>query len=192
VETSASLLERLRSGHDEESWRRLDQLYRPLIRRWLLQDPSLKDDAEDLVQEVMSVLARELPGFRRERTGSFRRWLRTITVHRLKQHARACRRRPQALGGPAEESPLAQLADPSSELSRRWDQEHDAHVIHRLLELIGPEFHESTIAAFRRVVIDEAKPAQVAGELGLSVNAVLIAKSRVLARLRQEAEDLLD
>ena len=65
METSDSLLERLRTAPDEASWQRLDQLYRPLIRRWLLRDPSLREEAEDVVQEVMGVLVRELPDFQR-------------------------------------------------------------------------------------------------------------------------------
>jgi RNA polymerase sigma-70 factor (ECF subfamily) len=192
METSASLLERLRTGSDQESWRRLDDLYRPLIRHWLLRDPLLGADAEDLVQEVMAVLVRELPGFRRQRTGSFRRWLRTITVHRLQGYQRARRVQPRAQGGPLEECPLAQLADPHSQLSQIWDQEHDQHVLRRLLELLEAEFAENTLRAFRRVVFDEVKPAQAAEELGMTVNAVLVAKSRVLSRLRQEAEGLFD
>lgn len=192
METSASLLERLRTRPDEASWYRLDSLYRPLIRRWLARDPALREEAEDLVQEVMTVLVRELPGFRRQRAGSFRRWLRTITVHRLQAYQRARRNRPRALAAAPEECPLAQLADPSSALSRLWDQEHDEHVVRRLLELIETEFAPNTLRAFRRVVFDEVKPAQAAKELGMSVNAVLLAKSRVLSRLRQEAKGLLD
>jgi RNA polymerase sigma-70 factor (ECF subfamily) len=83
METSASLLERLRSASDEAAWQILDDLYRPLIRSWLRRDPTLGEEADDVVQEVMGVLVRELPGFQRQRTGSFRRWLRTITAHRL-------------------------------------------------------------------------------------------------------------
>ena len=56
LQTPVSLLERLRREPDEESWRRLDHLYRPLIERWLKLDPSLGHDCEDLVQEVMQVL----------------------------------------------------------------------------------------------------------------------------------------
>jgi DNA-directed RNA polymerase specialized sigma24 family protein len=85
METSASLLERLRTCPDEAAWQRLDDLYQPLIRRWLLRDPSLREDADDLVQEVMSVLVRELPRFRRRRNGSFRRWRRNITAHRVQE-----------------------------------------------------------------------------------------------------------
>jgi RNA polymerase sigma-70 factor (ECF subfamily) len=192
METSVSLLERLRSSPDEASWRRLDDIYRPLIRRWLLRDPRLGEEAEDIVQEVMQVLVRELPGFHRRRNGSFRRWLRTITAHRVLAHHRARRNRPRALGAPLEECPLAQLNDPHSELSRLWDEEHDRWVLRRLLELVEPMFEPATLAAFRRVVFDEIGAAQVARELGLSLNAVLLAKSRVLSRLRQEAEGLID
>jgi RNA polymerase sigma-70 factor (ECF subfamily) len=192
METSASLLDRIRTSPDEAAWRRLDDLYRPLVRRWLLRDPSLGDDAEDVVQEVMAVLVRELPGFRRQRNGSFRRWLRTITAHRLGALYRSRKNRPQALGGPLEESPLAQLADAHSELSRQWDREHDRYVLGRLLELIAPLFEPTTLAAFRRVAVEGVASAQVAEELGLSLNAVLVAKSRVLNRLRQEAKGLID
>src|SRR5579885_2744950 len=109
METSASLLERLRSAPDEAAWRRLDDLYRPLIRRWLLRDPSLRHEADDVVQDVMEVLVRELPTFQRQRTGSFRRWLRAITAHRLGAHYRSRRGHPQPLAAPPEECPLAQL-----------------------------------------------------------------------------------
>jgi RNA polymerase sigma-70 factor, ECF subfamily len=192
METSASLLERLRTAPDEAAWQRLDGLYRPLIRRWLLRDPSLREEVEDVVQEVMGVLVRALPSFQRQRSGSFRRWLRTITAHRLGAFYRSRKNRPVALGAPLEESPLEQLADPGSELSRQWDREHDRYVLYRLMELIAPLFEPTTLAAFRRVALEGVTPAQAAEELGLSFNAVLIAKSRVLSRLRQEAEGLID
>jgi RNA polymerase sigma-70 factor (ECF subfamily) len=188
METSASLLERLRTTPDEAAWRRLDDLYQPLIRRWLLRDPSLREEAGDIVQEVMSVLVRESPDFRRRRNGSFRRWLRTITAHRLAALYRSRKNRPEALGCPVEESPLTQLADPNSELSRQWDREHDRYILTRLMELIAPMFEPTTLGAFRRIALDGIAPAQAAAELGLSLNAVLIAKSRVLRTLRQEAK----
>jgi RNA polymerase sigma-70 factor (ECF subfamily) len=192
METSASLLERLRNGSDEAAWRRLDDLYRPLIRRWLLRDPSLGEEAEDVVQDVMAVLVRELPGFQRQRSGSFRRWLRTITAHRLGDHYRSRRGRPQTFDAPPEEGPLAHLDDPNSELSRQWDEEHDRFVLRRLLELVEPLFEPTTLAAFRRIAFDGAAPRQVAEELGVSYAAVLTAKSRVLNQLRHEAEGLID
>ncbi|HEV3260240.1 MAG TPA: sigma-70 family RNA polymerase sigma factor [Gemmataceae bacterium] len=192
METSVSLLERLCDPSDKAAWRRLDDLYRPLVRRWLARDPHLGQEADDMVQEVMQVLVRELPGFHRQRNGSFRRWLRTVTAHRVLAYHRARRGRARALGAPLEECPLAQLQDSHSELSRLWDQEHDEYVLRRLLELVEPMFEPTTLAAFRRVVFDEVRPAEAAAELGLSVNAVLLAKSRVLAALRVEAKGLID
>src|SRR6185369_16900924 len=87
---------------------------------------------------------------------------------------------------------LDQLVDPNSSLSRLWDQQHDQHVARRLMELIQPQFEATTWQAFRCVVLDGRKAAEVARELGLSVNAVLLAKSRVLSRLRQEMQGLTD
>jgi RNA polymerase sigma-70 factor (ECF subfamily) len=192
METSASLLERLRTAPDEAAWQRLDDLYRPLIRRWLARDPSLTTEAEDVVQEVMAVLVRELPGFQRQRTGSFRRWLRTITAHRLAAYYRSRQNRPQTIGAFGEECLLTGLADPDSELARQWDEEHDRYVLRRLMDLIEPMFEPKTLEAFRRVIFDGAAPRQVAEELGMTYAAVALAKSRVLSRLRQEAEGLID
>src|SRR5262245_53287114 len=83
METAVSLLDRLRDSGDRKAWQRFDDLYRPLLQRWVLRDSDLRSDAEDIVQDVMSVLVRELPQFRRERTGSFRRWLREVTHYRI-------------------------------------------------------------------------------------------------------------
>ena len=71
---------------------------------------------------------------------------------------------------------ISELADPQSELSQLWNQEHDRHVAQRLLQLVEGDFTPTTWQAFRRVVIDGVRASQAAQELGLSVNAVLIAK----------------
>ena len=192
-DTPISLLERLRLRPDAASWRRLVDLYTPLIRTWLrrhaLQDP----DADDLTQDVLGVLVRELPNFRHDlRRGAFRRWLRTVTVNRLRVFWRSQRGRPLSGGGSDLGHVLDQLADPDSGLSRLWDREHDLHVARRLLELLEPEFEPATWRAFRLLVLEGRATAEVAAELGLSPNAVRIAKSRVLRRFRQEADGLID
>ena len=141
---------------------------------------------------MLAILVRELPNFERQRLGSFRSWLRTITVNRVKEHWRRAGLRERPEGGTDAGARLAQLADPASLLSRRWDAEHDAHVARKLMDLLEPEFSHSTWSAFRRQVVDGQSAAIVASGLGMSVNAVLLAKSRVLMRLREEAAGLLD
>lgn len=191
--TSATLLARLRDRADTEAWRRLVDLYTPLLSGWLRRHALQASDADDLVQEVLAAVVRELPHFEHSgQVGAFRHWLRTILVNRLREFWRANRIRPAAAGGSDFAQMLDQLADPDSGLSQLWDQEHDQHIARRLLAMIEPQFAPTTWQAFRRVVLDGAKPDAVAAELGLSVNAVFIAKSRVLQRLRQEARDLLD
>jgi RNA polymerase sigma-70 factor (ECF subfamily) len=192
-DTPISLLERLRLRPDAASWRRLVDLYTPLIRAWLrrhaLQDP----DADDLTQDVLGVLVRELPNFRHDlRRGAFRRWLRTVTVNRLRVFWRAQRGRPLAGNAADLGHVLDQLEDPDSGLSRLWDREHDLHVARRLLELLEPEFEPATWRAFRLLVLEGRPTSEVAAELGLSPNAVRIAKSRVLRRFRQEVDGLID
>ncbi len=190
-QTPVSLLDRLQRQPDAQSWQRLLAVYEPFIRRFL-RDPALREEADDLVQDILAVLVRELPAFRRQRSGSFRAWLRTITVNRANEWRRRNRHRPAAAGGSAALDQLAQLADPASALSRLWDAEHDRHVARRLLELLEGEFTPGTWRAFRRQVLDGASAAEAAAELGVTVNAVLIAKSRVLQRFREEAAGLLD
>jgi RNA polymerase sigma-70 factor (ECF subfamily) len=192
-QTSASLLDRLQQHPDAAAWQRLLDLYTPLIRAWLRRHALAGADSDDLVQEVLAVVVRRLPEFRHNsRQGAFRAWLRAITVNCLRDFWKAQRLRPAATGDSDFLEVLAQLEDPASGLSRLWDQEHDAHVGRRLLEMIEPQFEAKTWTAFRRVALDGAAADAVAAELGMSVNAVFIAKSRVLARMRCEAEGLLD
>ena len=65
-------------------------------------------------------------------------------------------------------------------------------MFHRLLDLVEEEFEPTTLQAFRRLALDGASGAETAQELGLSVAAVYAAKSRVVRRIRQEAEGLID
>jgi RNA polymerase sigma-70 factor (ECF subfamily) len=192
TETPVSLLDRLTDRADAEAWQRFVALYTPFIRGWLRRDPKLLADADDLVQEVLAAASRDLPGFERRRPGSFRAWLRTITVNRIRAHWKSRRADPLAQPGRQSGDLLAQLADPASPLSRQWDQEHDIHVAHRLLEQVAPDFEPSTFRAFEQVTLHERKSADVAVELNLSRNAVLLAKSRVLQRLRELGRGLLD
>lgn len=193
ADTSLSLLERLRLEPDEQSWRRFVELYEPLIRGWLRRHDVPTSDAEDLSQDVMAVVVKELPHFQHNhQLGAFRNWLRTVTVNRLRTLWRSRRNRDLATGGSNFAEMLEQLADPTSSLSRLWDQQHDQHVAGRLMAIAEPHFEPKTWQAFRRVVVDGMRAGAVAEELGISVNAVLLAKSRVLARLRREMRGLTD
>ncbi len=191
--TSLGLLERLKHAKpDASEWRRLRDIYLPMIRHWLSRLPDLHHEVDDLTQEVLVVLFRELPSFERRRDGSFRAWLRQITVNRMHAFCKTRRKQPLAMGGPETDQLLAELADPTSDLARQWDQDHDKHVFQKLLAIVEGDFEPTTWQAFTRFAVEGQPAAQVARELGLTESAVVQAKFRILKRLREEAGELLD
>jgi RNA polymerase sigma-70 factor, ECF subfamily len=192
-ETSLSLLDRLQQGPNDDAWQRMIEVYSPLIHAWLRRYTLRDQDIEDLAQDVLTVVVRKLPEFQpRPQIGSFRRWLRGIAVNCLRDFWRAQRYRPRTTGQQGFGEVLDQLADSESALSKLWDKEHDAHVTRHLLEKIRPRFEVRTWIAFQQVALQGIPVDDVARELGMSVNAVFIAKSRVVHQLRQEGRGLLD
>jgi RNA polymerase sigma-70 factor, ECF subfamily len=189
--TSVSLLDRLKSARpDGSDWGRLQEIYRPLVLAWLGRVPGLGHEVEDLAQEVLVVLVREIPRFDRRREGSFRAWLRQVAVNQARTWRKRSRRLPR-VGLDSADGFLDQLADPTGDLAREWDQEHDRQVTRKLLAAVRPDFTPTTWEAFQKFALDGLPAAVVAAELGISQNAVIQSKSRILKRLREEAGELL-
>ena len=189
--TRQSLLLRAQTG-DAEAWKDLTDLYRPLLLTWLGRQQVPANDLDDLVQEILLAVFQYLPSFRHSgQRGAFRAWLRTIACNRARDYWRA-RKHPTPAGGSDVKEVLNQVEDPESELNHQWDQEHDRYVLRCLLDLMEQEFEPSTLQAFRRLALEGASGAEVADELGLSVAAVYVAKSRVLRKIRQHAAGLID
>ncbi len=190
--TSATLLERLRDARDAEAWGRLVELYSPLIRGWAERLNVRGADADDLVQEVMTVVVRRFPEFvHPEKPGAFRGWLRAIAANCARTMWKNRKVRPAAPGGTDFGGYLARLEDPTDDFARAWEREHDLHVTRKLLDRIKGDFEARTWEMFARFVLDGLSAEEVAAESGTTSNAVYIAKSRVLSRLREEAGGLL-
>ena len=193
ADTSITFLQRLQNSNDPENWDRLMSLYRPLLSSWLRKYDVQVSDSDDLLQEVLMAVVKDLPNFNHNgRTGAFRVWLRSIMVNRLRDFWKKRGRQLQGQGGTDIQVRLAQLDDPTSEMSQHWNRQHDLHVVQQLLQQVESEFTVQTWAAFTRVAIDGQRADAVADELGISTNAVFIAKSRVMTRLRREAAGLID
>lgn len=192
METSVSLLDRLAGTPSDEDWRRLHDLYRPLLRAWMARAGVSEADFDDLTQEILVVVFKGVAGFERQGQGAFRSWLRTILANRVRDYFRGQRYRPVVTGDSDFLLRLNEMESPASELSRLWDQEHDEHVVRSLLRRVQGDFAPGTWQAFRRHVLEGDPAARVAEELGLSLNSVLLAKSRVLKRLRQELAGIVE
>ena len=192
METSVSLLGRIANAPTDDDWRRLDELYRPLLRGWVARVGVPASDVDDLVQDVLLVVVRKISGFERRGKGAFRTWLRTILVNRMGDYFRRQKYLPTATGDSDFLRRLDELESPDSALSRLWDREHDEHVAAALIKRVQGNFTPVTWEAFRRHVTKGEPAVEVATALDLSLNSVLLAKSRVLKRLRQELAGLVD
>jgi RNA polymerase sigma-70 factor (ECF subfamily) len=192
METSVSLLGRLAGASTDDDWQRLDDLYRPLLRAWMAQAGVPESGVNDVVQEVLLVVLARIGDFERRREGSFRAWLRTILANKVRDYFRGQKHLPTATGDSDFLRRLDELESPESALSKLWDREHDEHVARELLKRVQGDFTPKTWQAFHRHVMEGEPAAQVAEALGLTLNCVLLAKSRVLKRLRQESAGLVD
>jgi RNA polymerase sigma-70 factor (ECF subfamily) len=164
-----------------------------LLRDWLRAYGVQDADADDLIQEVLATVAREIPRFdHNQRSGAFRNWLRTTLVHRLRHYWRSQNRRPDAPGGSSMLDRINQLEDETSQLSRVWNEQHDRDVMARLIELVRPTFLPKTWTAFHRQIFDGQPAERVAEEMGMPLGSVYMARSRVLSALRREAAGLVD
>jgi RNA polymerase sigma-70 factor (ECF subfamily) len=176
-------------GQDADAWRHLVHLYGPVVYGWCKRQGLQATDAEDVSQEVFRTVLARIADFRRGRPGdTFRGWLWTITRNKLGDHLRRRAAQPQAAGGSEAHDRLQQL--PTDEASTTVGPEPAGDLYRRALELIRSEFEETTWQAFWRVVGEGRRPADVAAELGLSLNAVYLAKSRALRRLREALGDV--
>lgn len=191
--TRASLLIRLRDGHDAEAWRDFVQLYAPVVygfaRKRGLQDA----DASDLMQEVLRSVAGAVNRLDYDpHRGTFRGWLFTVTRNKLYSFLNGQRRHVRGSGDSGAQERLENQAAPDGESSAEWDREYERRLSRLAMDRIRHEFHESTWRAFWMTAVDGKNPKEVAATLKLSPGAVYVAKSRVLARLRQEVQQLQD
>jgi len=189
--TSASLLDKVKQG-DAAGWQRLMGLYRPLVLWWCRHQVARREDAEDVVQEVLATVLARVGEFERQRPGSFRAWLKAITQFKLLEYWKETRQQPVAAGGSEAKEILEQLPDqPLDQDAADNDVSERRILLRSALELLQPEFEPKTWAAALKAV--QGQPAAgVAADLGMTRDAVYIAKSRVLARLRKEMAQLLD
>ena len=167
-------------------------IYRPFIDQQVRRYPQLLDQADDIAQEIAMLLLRELPGFQRQRTGSFRAWLRQVAVNQLRNASRKLKSQPIPMGdSPNIEELLDELSDPASVAAQRWDTEHDKEVLRRVVEIVRQDVNPIHWRAFQAHVL-EGKPVQlVAKELGISDNVVLLAKSRITKKMQLEVAGLI-
>lgn len=185
-ETRISLVARLKDVRDGGAWVEFLDLYQPLVVR-LLRRRGLQDaDAEDLSQDVLMAICRRIEGWKHNgRKGAFRSWLYVVSKNLM---LNLLTRERQCLVG-VSAAELDALLDERATVSNASELEYRRELLARGAELIRREFRESTWTAFWRSAVEHFPISEVAEELHMSEGAVYIARSRVMARLREVALD---
>jgi RNA polymerase sigma factor (sigma-70 family) len=167
------------------------EIYEPLIYRLARHSGLQEADADDLTQDVFRAVAGAIDRWDPDPArGSFRAWLFRI-ARNLIVNLLAARRRQTAGYGTGDTDIVALLeAQPALEDqdSALFNIEYRRRLFAWAAERIRGSFHEATWQAFWRTGVDGQDVHSVARALGLSPGAVYVARSRVMARLRQEID----
>ncbi len=188
--TRASLLVRLRDGGDSEAWRQFLRLYAPVVygfaRKRGLQDA----DAADLMQDVQRSVVAAAPRLDYDPSrGSFRGWLFTVTRNKVFNFLTSRRRRTDGSGDSDAHQRLQEQPAPADG-DGEWEREYERRLSALAMERVRPEFQETTWRAFWMTAVEAVSARDAGAALGLSPGAVYVAKSRVLARLKEEVRRL--
>jgi len=177
--THSTLIARLAAATDDGAWREFCVRYGDLIHNVARHRGLQPTDGDDVLQDVLLALRKAMPNFRYDRSrGTFRGYLKTVTLHAI--YARSRQKRG--------ESPLPDwraASEPSGDdaFDAVWEAQWRQYHLRQAMRTIEVEFNEPDRIAFARYGVDGEPVREVARELGLSVDQVYQAKSRILKRL---------
>jgi len=188
--TRASLLVRIRDGANHAAWQEFVNLYGRVIYGFARKQGLQDADAADLMQDVLRSVSSAIGRLNYDRNqGTFRGWLFTITRNKVFNFLSARRIRPRGSGDSATNR-LLDSQPGGSEGSDAWELEYQRRVASLAMDHIKSEFQEKTWQAFWFTAVDGISAQEAAKQLHMSSGAVYVAKSRVLARLKDEVEAL--
>lgn len=184
--TCPELLNRVRVLRNQDAWEAFVQIYHKTVVRWIRQSSGnrLENDREDVAQEVFLVIFQRIGSFERERIGSLRGWMKSIVRNIVMKRLDPTRRRDN-LALPEE----FDIVDHDSIQERDNDR---LELIEQAKTLIRKDFKDSSWRAFEMIYVEGRSPREVSGLLGLSENAVYIATSRILAKIRSAVDQFID
>lgn len=187
-ETRHSLIQRLQSGGDNAAWEEFASIYRPVIVRIALRKQLQFDDAEDLAQQVLLSVLKNINKWKADPARArFRTWLQTV-VRNATINALSRRPKDQASGGTTSLQQLQQR--PGKSDSQWFDLEWQRETLRWVARQVRNEFEPTTWAAFWDTAIEQIPAQEVAERLGKSVGAVYIGRSRVMQRIKQRMAEL--
>ena len=193
-ETRPSLMLRLRDPQDQQAWTQFVSVYEPLVLRLLRQRGLQEADARDVTQQVVLAVTQAVERWQPDgRAASFRRWLfaiaRKLALKFIQRGTGASGPARRGVGGTDMLDLLNSLPEPEHRTVTTFDEEYRNEVFVWAAEQVRGEFRESTWDVFWRTCVLNEPIAEVASDLGITTGSVYVARSRIIARLRQRVEE---
>jgi RNA polymerase sigma factor (sigma-70 family) len=193
--TRYSLLSRLKDWEDHQSWQVFFDTYWRLIYSFAIQSGLTETEAQDVVQETVMSVARDISKFKRERAlGSFKGWLRNIIRWRISDQLR--KRLPTDSGeepssGSGSVAALESIADPaSSALDALWEKEWQENLFAAAVDRLKRRVKEEHFQMFDLYVLKQLPVSKVAEMMGVNIGQVYLAKHRVAGLIKKEVQQL--
>jgi RNA polymerase sigma factor (sigma-70 family) len=208
--TRQSLLSRLKEWDDRESWRDFFDTYWRLIYGLAVKSGLTHTEAEDVVQETLLAVAKEMPDFKYDPArGSFKGWLLEVTRRRIASQFRRRQKHHHTTAGPLVGEAIRQTSgargepdqrrtatvervpDPNSdELERLWDQDWRGNLLEAAIVRVKKRVNARQYQMFNLYVMMQWPMDQVKKTLGVSAAQVYMAKMRIGRLIKSEVRAL--
>ena len=188
---ASSLLYRAQN-HEDAAWNRVNQLFGPIINGWIRKSGIPDVDADDISQQVLQQVFRNIGSFTRENpSDTFTGWVWTITKFKILDHFERQKKDLRAAGGTVANQMLQQWSNERLDTVVYDEESSTVTLTRKILTLIRSEFETKTWEAFWRATVDREKPKEIAETMDMTLHAVYKAKSRVLGRVREELDGIV-
>ena len=194
--TRRTLLSRLKNWNDQESWREFFNRYWRFIYSVALRAGLTETEAEEVVQETVITVAKQMPGFKYDRSkGSFKGWLQKTTRWKIPAQLRKRRgnERFEPLGSTAtliEEDEMEPMGPGGSDLEARWQEEWEQNLMEVALDRVKKQVRPHEFQVFDFCTVKEWPVAKVASHLNLIRPQVYYLNKKVGRMIRGEIEKL--
>lgn len=182
--TSLTLLNEIRLTGSQDAWARFVDIYGPLLLKWN-REAGLQDaDAQDVAQNCLAFLCDRINGFSRKKLGSFRRWLRLIAFNKIREHRGRNNR-----AGSLDDLDDAAFAVPGDDFL--YAENYYQDVLERAFRHLHRQFHKDSWNAFLSTAFQGQSVEEVAKELGMTPNAVYVARHRITHKISQVVREFI-
>jgi len=197
IPTRATLIQRLKNWQDQSSWQVFFDTYWHLIYGVAVKRGLTNAEAEDVVQETMISVAKQMPGFKYDPAiGSFKAWLLNITRWRIADQLRTHQELAAYHDSPDEtrqgddDNDRRTNNHPIPDLDTLWDDEWEKNLLDAAIAKARRRLDPKQYQIYDFYVTKEWKPERVAKAFAISINQVYLAKHRVTELIKEEAERL--